>query len=110
MRNSDRLCLAPPAVNATSNSVCEFFSRRRLRRLPKSKIGADQMLRRDFAKAGLLLVAERYARAARSLPELKITDVRAIPTSAAGNHSWVFLKVMTSEPGLYGIGSASNIN
>jgi mannonate dehydratase len=68
------------------------------------------MLRRQFVNAGLLLAAERYARAASSLPELKITDVRAIPTSAAGNHSWVFLKVTTSEPGLYGIGSASNIN
>ena len=69
------------------------------------------MRRRDFTKAAFLVAAaERYARAARGLPELKITEVRAIPTSAGGNYQWVFLKVMTSEPGLYGIGSASNIN
>jgi mannonate dehydratase len=69
------------------------------------------MRRREFTKAAFLIAAaERYARAARGLPELKITEVRAIPTSAGGNYEWVFLKVMTSEPGLYGIGSASNIN
>lgn len=69
------------------------------------------MRRRDFTKAAFLIAAaERYARAARGLPELKITEVRAIPTSAGGRYEWVFLKVMTSEPGLYGIGSASNVN
>ena len=46
----------------------------------------------------------RYARAAAGLPPLKITDVKAITTG-----QWVFLKVFTSEPGLYGIGSASNL-
>ena len=68
------------------------------------------MLRRDFAKIPLLAAAERYARAARGLPELKITGVKTIPTSAGHNYQWVFLKVLTSEPGLYGIGSASNVN
>jgi mannonate dehydratase len=68
------------------------------------------VLRRDFAKGALLFAAERYARAARSLPELKITEVKVIPTSAGHNYQWVFLKIMTSEPGLYGIGSASNVN
>jgi mannonate dehydratase len=68
------------------------------------------MLRREFACGALLLAMERYARAARSLPELKITGIKAIPTSAGHHYSWVFLKVMTSEPGLYGIGSASNVN
>jgi mannonate dehydratase len=68
------------------------------------------MLRRDFTIRALLIAAERYAAAARGLPELKITDVRVIPTSAGQNYSWVFLKVMTSEPGLYGLGSASNVN
>jgi Mandelate racemase / muconate lactonizing enzyme, N-terminal domain len=67
------------------------------------------MTRRDFAKTALLFAAERYARAARGLPELKIADIRVIPTSAGANYSWVFLKVVTNEPGLYGIGSASNI-
>jgi mannonate dehydratase len=31
-----------------------------------------------------------------------------IVTSAGGNYRWVFLKLETSEPGLYGIGSANN--
>jgi mannonate dehydratase len=68
------------------------------------------MLRREFVSGALLLAMEKYARAARSLPELKITGIKAIPTSAGGHYSWVLLKVMTSEPGLYGIGSASNVN
>jgi mannonate dehydratase len=68
------------------------------------------MTRRNFAKTALLCAAERYARAARGLPELTITQVRVFPTSAGANYSWVFLKVLTSEPGLYGIGSASNVN
>ncbi|MEO7145368.1 MAG: enolase C-terminal domain-like protein, partial [Bryobacteraceae bacterium] len=67
------------------------------------------MLRRDFAKFALLAAAGRYARAARALPDLKITGVKAIPTSGGGNYQWVFLKIRTSEPGLYGIGSASNV-
>ncbi|MDQ2777276.1 MAG: hypothetical protein M3Y57_20520 [Acidobacteriota bacterium] len=63
------------------------------------------MLRRDFGKAALAFTfaSERYARASVGLAPLKITDVKAIPT-----RQWVFLKVFTSEPGLYGIGSTSN--
>ena len=68
------------------------------------------MLRREFNTAALFLAAGRYARAARGLAPLKITDIKVIPTSAGHNYQWVFLKVITSEPGLYGIGSASNIN
>jgi mannonate dehydratase len=68
------------------------------------------MLRRDFTRTALLFAAERYARAARGLAPLKITGVKVIPTSAGHNYQWVFLKILTSEPGLYGIGSASNIN
>ncbi|HZT38433.1 MAG TPA: enolase C-terminal domain-like protein [Bryobacteraceae bacterium] len=68
------------------------------------------MLRRDFLKSALLAAAERYARAARGLSPIKITEVKAIATSGGANYQWVFLKVMTSEPGLYGIGSASNVN
>ena len=65
--------------------------------------------RRDFTKAALALTAAPYAHAAKGLPPLKITEVRAIPTSAGHNYQWVFLKILTSEPGLYGIGSASNL-
>jgi mannonate dehydratase len=68
------------------------------------------MLRRDVLRGALLVAAERYARAARSLAPIKITAVKAIGTGAGHNYQWVFLKVMTSEPGLYGIGSASNVN
>lgn len=68
------------------------------------------MRRRDFAKTALLFGAARYAEAARGLPDLKITAVKVIPTSAGHHYQWVFLKILTSEPGLYGIGSASNLN
>ncbi len=68
------------------------------------------MLRRQFAKAALLFAAERYAQAAKGLAPLKISDVRVILTSAGHHYQWVFLKVVTSEPGLYGLGSASNVN
>lgn len=63
------------------------------------------MRRRDFSRAVLsfAIASKRYARASSGLPPLKITDVKAIPT-----RQWVFLKVFTSEPGLYGVGSASN--
>jgi mannonate dehydratase len=67
------------------------------------------MKRREFLQASVLAAtAARYARAVRGLPELKITGVKAIPTSAGADYRWVFLKVETSEPGLYGIGSGSN--
>jgi len=47
-------------------------------------------------------------RATRGLPPLKITDVKIIPTSGGARYRWIFVKILTSEPGLYGIGSASN--
>jgi mannonate dehydratase len=42
------------------------------------------------------------------LPRLTIKDVKVITTSAGARYRWVFLKILTSEPGLYGIGSANN--
>jgi len=71
------------------------------------------MHRRDFAKglaAMPALAAEQYAARTRGLPPLTIREVKAIPTSAGGRYQWVFLKITTSEPGLYGLGSASNVN
>ena len=44
----------------------------------------------------------------KGLPPLTIKDVQVITTSAGGNYRWVFLKILTSEPGLYGIGSAND--
>src|SRR5262249_41023479 len=67
------------------------------------------MLRREFTKATLAFAAAPYLRAVKGLPPLKITGVKAIPTSPGHDYQWVFLKIMTSEPGLYGIGSASNL-
>jgi mannonate dehydratase len=43
---------------------------------------------------------------ARKLPPLKITDIRAILTAPAGIRL-VVVKVLTSEPGLYGLGCAT---
>jgi mannonate dehydratase len=71
------------------------------------------MHRRDLLK-GLLampaLAAQQYAGRTRGLPPLTIREVKVIPTSAGGRYQWVFLKIITSEPGLYGLGSASNVN
>ncbi len=36
----------------------------------------------------------------------KITEIQTIRTRANG--TWVFVKVLTDQPGLYGIGSASD--
>ena len=45
--------------------------------------------------------------ALRALPRLTIKDVKIIPTSAGARYRWVFVKIITSEPGLYGIGTAN---
>ncbi|MCZ2074002.1 MAG: starvation-sensing protein RspA [Bryobacterales bacterium] len=72
------------------------------------------MERRDFWK-GILgapaisaAAAQQYEKNIRGLPALTIKDVKVIPTSGGGRYRWVFLKIITSEPGLYGIGSAGN--
>ena len=69
------------------------------------------MHRRDLLK-GLVAApwwaSELYGQATRGLPPLKITGVKVIATSPGGGYSWIFIKVLTSEPGLYGIGSAAN--
>ena len=65
--------------------------------------------RRDLLK-GLAVApfwaADLYAQATRGLPPLKIEKVDVIGTSPRG-YRWVFIKVHTSEPGLYGLGSAN---
>jgi mannonate dehydratase len=52
------------------------------------------------------VIANRYAKATRGLPHLKITDVKAILTAPEGIRLCV-VKVQTSEPGLYGLGCAT---
>ncbi|MBI1356957.1 MAG: hypothetical protein GC160_21665 [Acidobacteria bacterium] len=69
--------------------------------------------RRDLLKALLpapwmLRAADLYAQATRGLPPVTITNVKVIGTSPGPGYSWVFLKVETSEPGLYGVGSAND--
>ncbi len=53
---------------------------------------------------------QEYEKRTRGLAPLKITEVKVITTSGGRGYQWVFLKVLTSEPGLYGLGSASNVN
>jgi mannonate dehydratase len=52
--------------------------------------------------------AQQAERATRGLPPLTIKDAKVIATSGGARYRWIFLKIITSEPGLYGIGSASN--
>ena len=51
-------------------------------------------------------VAQTYSRATRGMPALKITNVKTIMTCPEGGN-YVCVKVETSEPGLYGVGSAT---
>jgi mannonate dehydratase len=52
--------------------------------------------------------AQEAGNRVKGLPPLTIKDVKVIPTSGGRNYRWVFLKIITSEPGLYGIGSAND--
>src|SRR6266550_4595010 len=72
------------------------------------------MRRRDFFK-GLLaapampaLGASQYNNRLKGLPPLTIKDVKVIMTNGGRGYRWVFLKIITSEAGLYGIGSAND--
>jgi len=69
------------------------------------------MKRRDLLK-GLAVApaaaAQQYESRTRGLPPLTIKAAKVITTSAGGNYRWTFLKIITSEDGLYGIGSANN--
>ena len=51
-------------------------------------------------------LAQTYSKATRGLPALKITNVKTIQTCPEGGN-YVVVKVETSEPGLYGVGSAT---
>src|SRR3954469_21982707 len=72
------------------------------------------MDRRDLLKSILAAPAMTAASAqdlgsrVKGLPPLTIKDVKVIATNGGRNYRWVFLKIITSEPGLYGIGSAND--
>jgi mannonate dehydratase len=72
------------------------------------------MNRRLFAKSLIAVpaisvaAAQEVERRSNGLPPLKIEDVKVIQTSGGANYRWVFVKIITNEPGLYGIGSANN--
>ncbi len=60
-----------------------------------------------FSPTGTRHLTAQEQQARRGMPPLKITKVRTIQTRA--NSAWTIVKVETSEPGLYGIGSASDL-
>ncbi|MCX6598737.1 MAG: hypothetical protein NTV70_20490 [Acidobacteria bacterium] len=64
------------------------------------------MLRRDLLRT--FWAAPLLTPAAKGLPPLTIKEVKVITTSGGRNYRWIFIKIITSEPGLYGIGSAGN--
>ena len=66
------------------------------------------MERRNLLKAVLAAPVTGMAQRTNGLAPLTIKDVKVIPTSGGRRYRWVFLKVVTSEPELYGIGSAGN--
>ena len=73
------------------------------------------MNRRDLLKAGALALplisaakAQEIAKRSNGLPPLTIKDVKVITTNGGSHYHWVFLKIITSEPGLYGVGSAND--
>ncbi len=70
-----------------------------------------QLLKTLFASTPFIPAAASQETAKRltGYPPLTIKDVQVITTSGGGNYRWIFLKIVTSEPGLYGIGSANNL-
>lgn len=60
------------------------------------------------AQAAQAQTAQTYERKTRGLSRLTIKRVYPIMTAGGSRYTWVFVKVETNEPGLYGIGSASN--
>src|SRR2546425_10711119 len=65
------------------------------------------MDRRNVLKIFGAAPALAAAQTQRGLPPLKITDVKVILTQPGGDHL-VIVKVMTNEPGLYGVGCATH--
>src|SRR5581483_6075602 len=60
-----------------------------------------------FSPVGARFLTAQEVQARKGLPPVKITRIRTIQTRA--NAAWSIVKIETSEPGLYGIGSASDM-
>src|SRR5450432_3251557 len=60
-----------------------------------------------FTAGGALPLAAAAQSATRGMGPVKITDVKTILTQVGGDYL-VIVKVLTSEPGLYGIGCATH--
>jgi mannonate dehydratase len=60
-----------------------------------------------FSPVGARYLTAQEQQARRGMPPLKITVIRTIQTRP--NAGWSIVKVETSEPGLYGIGSATDL-
>jgi mannonate dehydratase len=70
-------------------------------------INRRQALKSICIAPWMLEAANLYGQATRGEKPLKITDVKVIGTSPRPGYRWVFIKVFTNEPGLYGVGSAN---
>jgi mannonate dehydratase len=75
----------------------------------------ESLNRRNLFRLGLAgipvvspVVAQELSKQSNGARPLVIKDVKVITTNGGGRYRWVFLKILTSEPGLYGIGSAAN--
>src|ERR1700752_587864 len=79
------------------------MNRRRLLRMAGGSVAAGGIGMPDEKSAA---VAQTYSKATRGMPALKITNVKTIQTCPQGGN-YVVVKVETSEPGLYGVGSAT---
>ncbi len=60
-----------------------------------------------FSPVGERFLSAQEVQARRGLPAIKILKIRTIQTRQ--NAAWSIVKIETSEPGLYGIGSASDM-
>src|SRR5262249_27838206 len=76
-------------------------------------VSGENMNRRHFLKGAAAVpaaAAQQYERRTQGLPRLTIKAAYPIVVSPGGRYQWVFVKVITSEPGLYGMGSASTVH
>jgi mannonate dehydratase len=69
-----------------------------------------ELLKTAAASLPLISVAsaQQIATKSHGLPPLTIKDCKVLTTNGGSQYRWIFLKIITSEPGLYGIGSACN--